>query len=134
MEHLAHHNLFKLMVATPIPTARLVDLVDQAILHLHTTDGPAGTRARLRAYGIRTATDLLEVLRIAVEPGEQCDTINGILPANDGSRAGVQLRVLADSLADDEWIAEIQHWRSQRRGQLKPARSPEDLLPPCRRG
>lgn len=108
-------------------------LLQEAYRRASGTDGPAGTRARLRAYGIRTASDLLEVLRIADERGEQCGGIGGIPPADDGNRAGVQLQVLADSLADDEWIAEIQHWRSQRRGQLKPARSPEDLLPPCRR-
>ncbi len=39
IENLATHNLVELMLQTRIPTARLVDLVDQAILHLHVAGG-----------------------------------------------------------------------------------------------
>ncbi|MDQ4070063.1 MAG: hypothetical protein M3203_11415, partial [Actinomycetota bacterium] len=35
VESLAHHNIIDLMLWTRIPTARLVDFVDQAILYLH---------------------------------------------------------------------------------------------------
>jgi hypothetical protein len=35
IENLAHHNLVELLAFTRIPTARLVDMFDQAILYLH---------------------------------------------------------------------------------------------------
>jgi hypothetical protein len=35
VENIAHYNIIELMMRTRIPTSRLVDLVDQAILYLH---------------------------------------------------------------------------------------------------
>lgn len=88
VENLAHHNLIDLILRTRIPTPRLVDLVDQAVLYLHARDGAGGAGASggedaggggradpaasngkgrdeaattlraLRGLGIRTATDL----------------------------------------------------------------------------
>ena len=76
IENLAHHNLMELIVRTRIPTARLVDMFDQAILYLHLgledeeddwgtkkelTENPAepDNRKLLKALGFRTASDLL---------------------------------------------------------------------------
>ena len=55
IEALAHHDLVELMLLTRIPVPRLVDWTDQAILHLHVIEDD---RAKLRRYGIRTASDL----------------------------------------------------------------------------
>lgn len=69
---LVYADLMDLMIQTRIPTARLVDWLDQAVLQVHVAeDGDDGTdqdvevsaRARwataLRAHGFRTASDLL---------------------------------------------------------------------------
>jgi hypothetical protein len=47
IENLAHHNLIELLAYTRIPTARLVDMFDQAILYLHLGlfDEPEGQAA-----------------------------------------------------------------------------------------
>ena len=64
IEGLAHHDLPSLMMYTRIPAGRLVHWTDQAILFLHvaatTEEGEAAAQrlAKLRAYGIQTATDL----------------------------------------------------------------------------
>ena len=44
IESLAHHNIVDIMLWTRIPTARLVDLVDQAILYLHLRGPVLATR------------------------------------------------------------------------------------------
>jgi hypothetical protein len=63
------------MLNTRIPVDRLVDWIDQALLYIrvddattnHTIEGKdvefAGDRTTLRKYGIRSATDLLDVLK-----------------------------------------------------------------------
>jgi hypothetical protein len=71
IENLACANLVNLIVSTRYSADRLVDWVDQAILY--TVIGPekekqadpnaSVMRAMLRRFGIRTATDLIEVLR-----------------------------------------------------------------------
>ena len=61
MQNLATCNLVDVMLNTRIPVDRLIDWVDQSLLYLH-LDTPAkkseSPRARLRQFGIRTATDL----------------------------------------------------------------------------
>lgn len=72
IENLAHHDLIDLMLRTRIPTPRVVDLVDQAILYLHVRDGadaqdPMDSLGKLRRIGVRTATDLLEAEQAVAE-------------------------------------------------------------------
>lgn len=66
VEGLAHHDVVELMLQTRIHASQLVDWVDQAILYLHAgpseaADGTSRTEtlAVVRAYGIRSATDLV---------------------------------------------------------------------------
>jgi hypothetical protein len=64
MQNLATASLVDVMLNTRIPVERMVDWVDQALLYLHlpvvaSGDGPT-PRDRLRAFGIRTATDLAD--------------------------------------------------------------------------
>ena len=70
------------MLRTRIPTARLVDMVDQAILYLHAQDTAAGANGkpaptsnmeRLSQYGIRTATDLELAYAAADERGQAAE-------------------------------------------------------------
>jgi hypothetical protein len=125
IESLAHHDLIDLMLETRIPVPRLVDWVDQAILYLHLEsdaadkdledDGnpkvtmhsltPAEMRSLrfwLRGNFIRTATDLIT----AYNDG------NGPLNENLGEEKKRQLRVLLETLKDDEWLSYLHHWRT----------------------
>jgi hypothetical protein len=66
IENLAHHNLLDLVVKTHITTPRIVDMFDQAILYMHlglATVDLLNKRQLLRTYGIRTATDLQQVMK-----------------------------------------------------------------------
>lgn len=128
VENLAHHNLVDLMLGTRIPTGRLVDLVDQAILYLHTRDvsiprGPGegaphraaaegdgrpgpDALAVLRGYGIRTATDLEDVLEAATE--EERDGLLDCLGRQGEVRT---LKVVTHALEGDDWMCHLRHWR-----------------------
>ena len=103
------------MLETRVPVPRLVDWLDQAILYLHLTPSgkveesavgtaeakiPESLRARLRGYGIRTATDLMR----ANEGGKLSEIF-----AKDESLKRIEL-VLA-VLKDDEWLNYIEKWR-----------------------
>jgi len=126
IQALAHHNLVELMHNTRIPVPRLVDWVDQAILYLHVV-APATLREsydgreaadghdllrNLRAYGIRTATDLIQVVRRAERRGE---TRRGLLAQicgeGDIAHNPSRLEVALDSLLDDEWMGCLRGWR-----------------------
>ena len=118
IENLAHHNLMELIVRTRIPTARLVDMFDQAILYLHLgledeeddsgtkkelTENPAepDNRKLLKSLGIRTASDLLSSRdEITAFQGDQSHTtfLN-------------KLDIIISALEDDEWLNYILSWR-----------------------
>jgi hypothetical protein len=113
VENLAHHDLIELMLRTRIPTPRVVDLMDQAILYLHVRsavdDDPEDALRTLRRIGIRTATDLLEAERCM--PGELLHAFDDAL----GSQGGLpRLQMICISMADDEWIPQLMHWRDTR--------------------
>ena len=77
---MAHYNLIKLMARTLIPTSRLVDLFDQAVLYLHLgleVDKVKKAREALHSYGIRTATDLLLVDKKASSMGSALHVMLG---------------------------------------------------------
>jgi hypothetical protein len=127
VENLAHSSLVELILRTRIPTARLVDLFDQAILYLHLATGdepPRDSWGLLRSYGIRTATDLL----VACErlPRQSREAVLGLLPDTKGTKGVSRLRVIREVLQDDEWIVYLQHWRT-RFGCDVTLRQPEDL-------
>lgn len=115
VENLAHHNVVELMLRTRIPTSRLVDLVDQAVLYLHVSggvDGPAREAGldALRRMGIRTATDL-EAAAAAANAAGLGDAFYDVL----GSEGGIpRLRTIQVALADDEWMIQLRHWRNYR--------------------
>jgi hypothetical protein len=138
VENLAHSDIFKLMVRTPLCTARLVDLFDQAILYLHLIE--EGTdrmplRKRLREYGVRTATDLLEVTDSATRrPAHNVGVltilddlgVDGLKSTRNGTS---RLQVIATCMRDDEWLPQITYWRKLHSGQLRTATDPSQVLP-----
>lgn len=103
VENLAHSNLIELLARTRIPTGRLVDLFDQALLYLHLgseDDGQSSTRTKLQEYGIRTATELERVLK------EE----DGLLKGELGTLEN-KLKVIECALSDDEWMVYLRYWR-----------------------
>ncbi len=132
VETLAHHNMIEIMLRSGIPVARLVDLMDQAILYLHTTgivtesatdekDKPPRRGIDiLRNEGIRTATDLLAVEKLISDGSNDTDselkkrrnpeTFYTLLDPEGKTTYRMQ-RVL-DALKDDEWLVYIQNWRN----------------------
>jgi hypothetical protein len=122
IEGLAHHDLIQLLLQTRIPAPRLVDWTDQAILYLHV--GAAGDTASdetahitrqetlrcLKAFGIRTATDL-ETAHLEAKQCEKLDAFLNILPpAGDGMPP--RISVILDTVRDEEWMANLRYWRN----------------------
>lgn len=113
VENLAHHDLIELMLRTRIPTPRVVDLVDQAILYLHVRsavdEDPEAALQTLRRVGVRTATDLVQVEEAT--PPELREALYGTL-GREGTLP--RLRMICLAIADDEWMAQLRHWRDTR--------------------
>jgi hypothetical protein len=116
IENLAHHNLISLMLSTRISTNRLVDLFDQAILYLHLGLDPGeveDARRQLRAYGIRTATDLEAAYQAAEKRSqEELKNFLSILDNRDTLPAPLsRVRIVIDTLRDDDWMTYLRNWR-----------------------
>jgi len=132
IENLAHHDIIDLLLQTRIPVHRLLDWVDQAILHLHIDmsveidkeeqkkdaenkpDMATMEQIRtLRKYGIRTATDLQEAYK-AAESRHDVDKLLMSLES-DSNIQNTKVRrfqVILDTLRDDEWMEYIRKWRN----------------------
>jgi hypothetical protein len=129
VQSLAHHDVVELMLLTRIPVARLLDWVDQAILHLRIHEGRgegnrAGDTARarsrvltsLREYGIRTATDL-EMACKSQEQRKQLERLFPSLPAEGtGDEAGAaesRLPLILRSMKDEQWMRNLHFWHQE---------------------
>jgi len=108
IEALANHDLIDLLLETRIPAARLIDWLDQAILHLHARLSPE-LHSALRRAGIRTASDLVTV--DGKHRGALISTLGRSMNAEEDELAKV-LEVLVASLRDDEWRDYIHNWRT----------------------
>jgi hypothetical protein len=131
VEGLAHHDLVELLLRTRIPASRLVDWVDQAILYIHCSGCSGGDAAddspafaRLRAHGIRTATDLEHAYRKAVSRKEEARFLAIVPPRGNVIQP---LRPILDALTDEDWMHNLRHWHRQA---AKPRllRIPEDFV------
>jgi hypothetical protein len=119
IEGLAHHDLPSLMMYTRIPAGRLVHWTDQAILFLHVAatsdEGTAAEErlARLKAYGIHTATDL-ESARDAAESRGQRELEAFLALLDDEPAAGrpppSRIQVILDAVADEQWMRNLRWW------------------------
>jgi hypothetical protein len=106
IENLAHHNMIDLIARTRIPTSRLVDMFDQAVLYLHLglqEDENKAFFAKLKSHGIRTATDLDFALGTPAAY-ESLKKIQPPLPLD-------QMEVIFQTLLDDDWYQYIVQWR-----------------------
>jgi len=120
IEGLAHHDLIQLLLQTRIPAPRLVDWTDQAILYLHVgaatevSDEKHGitrheTLNCLKAFGIRTATDLEQAHWEATHRDDLEAFLNIVPPAGEGKPP--RLSVIVDTVRDEEWMANLRYWR-----------------------
>jgi hypothetical protein len=100
IENLAHHNLMELIARTRIPTQRLVDMFDQAILYLHLGTEENKIRKLLKSLGVRTATDLLNC-RNKLDDFQDEEANKDLVK---------KLNVIIASLDDDEWLTYIDSW------------------------
>jgi len=108
IEALANHDLIDLLLETRVPAARLIDWMDQAILHLHVRLSP-DLRNALRRAGIRTASDLVTVYD--THQGALLSTLGRNSTWKEGQIEN-RLEVLVASLCDDEWMDYIRNWRA----------------------
>jgi len=108
IEALANHDLIDLLLETRIPAARLIDWMDQAILHLHARLSP-GLHNALRRAGIRTASDL-----VTVDGKHRGALISTLVRSMNAEKSELEkvLEVLVASLRDDEWMEYIRNWRT----------------------
>jgi hypothetical protein len=116
IENLAHHNLIGLMLSTRISTNRLVDMFDQSILYLHLGLDPeevTAARKQLRAYGIRTATDMEAAYQSAEE--RDSDELSKFLIILNNENAQPEslsrVQTILDTLRDDDWMPYLRNWR-----------------------
>ncbi len=136
VENLAHAKLIELILRTRIPTSRLVDLFDQAILYLHLCKGTEKVdvlTAHLREFGIRTATDFEraeEAARARHEDGALV-RILGVNTYDDspGAQKVPRLQVMRDAWQDDEWMPYLREWRRSIQSDRMPLTSPEGYQP-----
>ncbi len=106
IENLAHHNMIELIARTRIPTSRLVDMFDQAVLYLHCglQDGKnKDFYNTLKSHGIRTATDLDFALGTKAA-FTALKKIEPPLPLD-------QMEVIFQTMLDDDWYQYIVQWR-----------------------
>ncbi len=99
IQALARHDLVDLILSSRIPVPRLIDWIDQAVLHQHV---PTAALTALRELGIRTATDYLQV----------CDNDAALAELKASTKLpGFRPTLLRTVLEGDEWLSYIENWR-----------------------
>lgn len=129
VQALAHHDLVDLFFKTRIPAPRLVDWVDQAVLHLHVGEhvGPGDVSEamrRLRGLGVRTASDLVsELPEEQATSGRSCllrseaaarrrqMLASALCPRVEDDEADTRLSLLVRAVGRGEWVDRFAHWR-----------------------
>jgi hypothetical protein len=109
MQNLATCNLVDVMLNTRIPLDRLIDWVDQSLLYLHLGKQPEegdGPRDQLRRYGIRTATDLEDVLA-----SDQGEAMAHLLEPAPGAPSA--LRSIHAALRCEPNFQHVRAWRTE---------------------
>jgi hypothetical protein len=122
VQGLAHHDVVELMLQTRIHASQLVDWVDQAILFLHAgpRDAHDGTGREetlgvLRAYGIRTATDVVNAVRSADARKDRAELMTVLTWKPPGVEGGPpRLQVIYDVIRDEQWMPNLLRWHSDK--------------------
>lgn len=109
MQNLATTDIVDLMLNTRIPVDRIIDWIDQAFLYLRVEDTKESKpRALLRSYGIRNATDLLDVMK-----GDDAASYEQLLD-RDGEPS--RMRALVATLETERNFQHVRAWKSYRQG------------------
>ncbi len=112
IQNLTTTDIVDLMLNTRIPVDRIIDWIDQAFLYLRVVDQPS--RDLLRSFGIRTATDLDDVL--AVDTGSPpLDRLLNIAttqqrPADDGLPS--RMRAIRASIETERNMQHVRAWKA----------------------
>ncbi|OJT25270.1 hypothetical protein BO221_13065 [Archangium sp. Cb G35] len=115
VQALARHDVVELMLQTRVPAPRLLDWVDQAILHLHCNVGgqtggePDSLLPTLRRYGIRTVTDLMEASDRADKRSKH-DEFLQLLSGSASNGSIPRLQIVLDAIKDEEWVENLRCW------------------------
>jgi tetratricopeptide (TPR) repeat protein len=115
MQNLASARVVDLMLKTRYPVERIVDWIDQALLHLH-------ARQRIgdfQSLGMRTATDFLDAYEPAAAPtGELASgranlarLFGGLADSADATTALTYLDTMVATLRRDPNFFHVRHWR-----------------------
>jgi hypothetical protein len=125
MQGLVTANLVDLLLRPQMPTARLVDWIDQSILLLHLGGSEQVLAPKLRQRGIRTATDLL-----AVFPAEEMESRSERRPTKasldtvaDLDADATTVRNLVRAVSREPALVSVLNWRSG--GPVPPTASAE---------
>ena len=109
MQNLATTDIVDLMLNTRIPVDRIIDWIDQAFLYLRVEDTKEiKRRALLRSYGVRNATDLLDLMQ-----GEHAEDYVRLL--NKGEEPS-RMRALVSTLATEPNFQHVKAWKRNSRG------------------
>jgi hypothetical protein len=99
LQGLVHYDIVNLMLKSRIPSARIVDWVDQAILELHLAQ--LGEKHKVREYiknrGIRNTSDFVILYD---ENASYAD-----------AEIGMVIKDIYKTVQDDEWVLQIRYWR-----------------------
>jgi hypothetical protein len=120
VEALVHGDLIDLMTQTRIPAGRLVDWLDQAVLHLHLpTSGTPATQATvddLVARRIRSASHLLEAVGYRLQPG--ADGLLEVAPPDAAPATGAGLlpayQHVVEGIAAEPVMRRVMCWKLDR--------------------
>jgi len=117
MQNLATANLVDVMLNTRIPINRLVDWIDQSLLYLHLgkkdTDYGKRAREKLRSLGVRTATDLEDLIQRKKDSTTSSETIAGVervLNKKDPPEPNI-LECIYATLKNEPNLFHIQQWK-----------------------
>jgi len=107
MQNLATANLVDVLLNTHVPVNRLVDWVDQSLLHLHLGESNATAREKLRRLGVRTATDIADLM----ESKPPIRSLARVLNEKEGEGPDV-LQCINATLRDEPNFFHVRAWKS----------------------
>jgi hypothetical protein len=139
MQNLTTANLVDLMLHTRVPLNRLVDWIDQAYLYLRLAgSGPGGgkkggasgevgggdSRQKLRRYGIRTATDLIDAFEGDATAEPFREGLRGLLDDGAGRQGISTTQCLLQTLNREPNLWHVRQWKQhewlQQEGRKQP--------------
>ena len=107
MQNLATTDVVDLMLNTRIPVERVIDWIDQSFLYLRVEETKeARRRTLLRSYGVRNATDLLDLMR----SGNAEDYVKLLDTGEEPSR----MRALVSTLDTEPNFQHVKAWKRNR--------------------